>query len=505
MHVATTGAQISPRLPYKWMVTIVVMVGAFMSILDQTIVTIALPQLQQTFGTDLSHVQWVLTAYILTQAILTPTTAYFVMRLGTRRFYILALALFTASSAFCGLAPSLPLLILFRILQAIGGASLFPLATTMLYNEFPVSQRGVASSLLAIAALLGPAVGPTLGGYFVAYTSWHWIFFINLPVGLLGIVLALLLLRKGQPVSTARFDAFGFGLSAFGLSAFLFALSSAQGLGWTSLPVLVALVGGGLSLAGFVLVERSRARSHQQVLVDLSLLANKPFLLSSLATMLITFAFFGSLFLFPLYLQNLRGLNAFQTGLLLLPQAGISLVVALVGGRLVDRFGVRVVVLPGLVVLVVSFWQLTPISLSTSYAWLQVLFLLRGIGLGLIVQPMTVSALSTVPRDLTAQATSLLSVIRFISTSLGIAVLATLVQAQTAAHLSTLSGRAPLALAQAQISLLALQDAFWVILPVLLAAIVVVCLIPTRQPAPHQRPVVQEGQANTSGAYDRAA
>lgn len=476
----------SARFPYKWIVAIVVMFGAFMSILDQTIVNIALPQLQHTFRADLSSVQWVLTAYILTQGIMTPTTAFFVARLGTRRFYILALALFTVGSVLCGLAPSLPLLIVFRLFQAIGGASLFPLATTMLYQEFPVSQRGLASGLLAIAALLGPAIGPTLGGYFIAYLNWSWIFFINLPVGVLGVVLALLLLRPGQPVSSARFDVFGFGLSAFGLSAILFAFSSSQGLGWTSLPVLVALVSGGLALAGFALVEWSRAHAHRQVLVELSLFANKPFLVSSLANMLITFAFFGSLFLFPIYLQNLRGLNAFQTGLFLLPQAGASLVAALLGGRLVDRFGVRVVVLPGLVLLALSFWQLTPISLTTSYVWLQVLFLLRGIGLGLIVQPMTVSALSTVPAKLTAQATSLFSVIRFISTSLGIAVLATLVQAQTVAHLSALGRQTPLA--QAQSSLLALQTAFWFIVPVLLAAIVMVCLIPARKPGQDQPP-----------------
>src|SRR5258708_2731107 len=157
MQATTSGALETTRLPYKWIVAIVVMFGAFMSILDQTIVNIALPQLQRTFGTDLSHVQWVLTGYILTQGIMTPTTAYFVTRLGSKRFYMLALALFTVSSALCGLAPSLPLLIVFRILQAIGGASLFPLATTMLYNEFPLSQRGLASGFLAIAALLGPA------------------------------------------------------------------------------------------------------------------------------------------------------------------------------------------------------------------------------------------------------------------------------------------------------------------------------------------------------------
>jgi DHA2 family multidrug resistance protein len=462
------------------------MFGAFMSILDQTIVNIALPHLQSTFGTDLSSVQWVLTAYTLTQGVVTPTTAYFVARLGTKYFYILGLALFLVGSVLCGLATSLPLLIVFRILQAVGGASLFPLATTMLYNEFPLNQRGMASGLLAIAALLGPAIGPSLGGYFVAYMNWQWIFFINIPIGLLGIVLALFLLRKGNPGSTTHFDSPGFLLAAAGLASVLYGLSATQGFGWGSVQVLTTLIGGLLLLVGFVLVEWSRAHRHKQPLVDVRLFTNRPFLISSIANVLITFAFFGGLFIFPLYLQNLRGMNAFQAGLFLLPQAGASLVMALIGGRLVDRFGVRAVMLPGLLLLVLASWQMTALSLSTDYTWLQVLFILRGMALGLIVQPLTVSALSAVPPQQTAQATTLFSVIRFVSTSLGIAVLATLVQTQTAAHLREQAGLAASPLAHAQSFVQGIQDAFWFTLPVLLASIVAVCFVNTRKSAqPH--------------------
>ncbi len=216
--------------------------------------------------------------------------------------------------------------------------------------------------------------------------------------------------------------------------------------------------------------------------------------------MLITFAFFGGIFLFPIYLQNLRGLDAFHAGLLLLPQACVSLIAALIGGRLVDRFGVRVVMLPGLLLLALASWQLTALSLSTSYAWLQVIFVLRGIALGLIVQPLTVSALSAVPPQQMAQASSLSSVIRFVSTSLGIAVLATLVQARANAHFTQLAGQATSILAAQhllpQSYVLALQDAFWFTLVVLLASIVAVCFIRTRKPTlPAAAPTEQQGEA----------
>src|SRR2546428_10021146 len=168
-------------LPYKWIVAIVVIFGVFMSVVDAAIVTIGIPRFQTAFGAGLNEVQWVLTAYTLTLGVVTPTTAFFADRLGTKRFYLVALALFTAGSALCGLAWSLPVLIFFRILQGLGGAFLFPLAVTQLYRAFPLEERGLAGGVFAVAALLAPAVGPTLGGYLITYASWQWIFFINIP------------------------------------------------------------------------------------------------------------------------------------------------------------------------------------------------------------------------------------------------------------------------------------------------------------------------------------
>src|ERR1700736_6573007 len=217
MQPVTTSSSAVPgssRFAYKWIVTLVVIFGAFMSILDQTIVNIAIPRLQSAFGADLNGVQWVLTAYILTQGVVTPATAYFVDRFGTKRFYIIALTIFTVGSALCGLAWNLPVLVIFRILQGVGGACLFPLAITMLYREFPPQQRGLAGGLFAIAALLAPAVGPTLGGYFVTYMDWQLIFFVNVPIGIAGIILAISLLREVRTGTRARFDVPGFILAA---------------------------------------------------------------------------------------------------------------------------------------------------------------------------------------------------------------------------------------------------------------------------------------------------
>jgi EmrB/QacA subfamily drug resistance transporter len=504
----------SGGVAYKWIVALVVIFGAFMSILDQTIVNIAIPRLQNTFGADLNGVQWVLTAYILTQGVVTPTTAFFVNRLGSKRFYVLSLSLFTVGSAMCGLAWSLPILITFRIIQGIGGAFLFPLAITLLYREFPPNQRGLASGIFGIAALLAPAVGPTLGGYIVTYADWPLIFFINVPIGILGVILAFFLLREVREEGRSSFDVAGFALVALGLASVLYALSDASTDGWGSTKVLACLIGGLIVLVIFVIVELSLARRERQTLVDLRLFTNGPFLTSNIANALITFAFFAGLFIFPIYLQNLRGLSAFQAGLLLLPQAFASIISALIGGRIVDRVGVRVVVIPGLVVLAFTLWQFTSLTLDTPFLWLQGMFVLRGIALGLIIQPLNVSALSDINPRRFAQASSLYTVVRFVSTSLGIAVLATLVQSRAKVHYSHLAEQvtpAPplgqlvtrlqqyfftqgiplqnaraaaiqevIRLVQRQGYMLALQDAFWLTLVVSLVAIVATLFIRSR-------------------------
>jgi EmrB/QacA subfamily drug resistance transporter len=480
MQFSTTS-----RLPYKWIVVMVVIFGSFMSILDQTVINNALPRLQSAFGADFTGLQWVLTAYTLTQGVVTPTTAFFANRLGPKRFYVIALLLFTLGSALCGFAWSLPVLIAFRIIQAVGGATLFPLAITLLFYEFPPQQRGLATGILSISALMAPAVGPTLGGYFVTYADWRLIFFINVPVGVIAMLMGIMLLRERPADGRAHFDLPGFVLAASGLAAVLYALSNASISGWGSPMVLMTLIGGLCLLALLVVVELRTVRRGGQPLVDLRLFANRPFLSSNIANAMISLSFFGSLILVPIYLQDLRGLSAFQSGLFTLPLAFAAVLAAILGGSIVDRFGPRVVLLPGLVLMGLSTWQLALVSLTTSYPWLLLVFAVRGLGLGCLIQPLTVAALSKVARSQYTQASSLNTVVRFTFTSLGIAVLATLVQSRATTHITTLiqqsrpASRAAAMLLQSLGLNLAVQDAFWLSLVALIPAIIAVLFLST--------------------------
>jgi EmrB/QacA subfamily drug resistance transporter len=439
MQVSAQPVRSSRGLQYKWIVASVVILGVFMSILDQTIVNIAIPRLQTAFGADIHSVQWVLTAYILTQGVVTPTAAYFSDTFGIKRFYIFCLAAFTICSALCGLAWSLPVLILFRVLQGAGGAALFPMSITLLFREFPPHERGVAMGFFGVPALLAPALGPTLGGYIVTFAGWQPIFYINVPIGIVAIILAMVLLREYRPEGRTRFDFIGFFFAAIGLATMLYALSDASTDGWTSGTVLGFLLVGLIFLALFVTTEIIIANRGGQPLLDLRLFANGPFRTAIIASVFVIFCLFSGLFLFTIYLQSIRGLSAFQTGLLLLPQALASMVSVIVGGRLVDRIGVRAVMIPGLLILAFATWQLTFLTTSSPYSWIQLIFILRGLALGLTIQPLTVAMMAEVrPRQL-AQASSLNTVGRAVSSSLGIAVIATLVQTQTQVHFGHLA------------------------------------------------------------------
>ncbi len=393
MQVDTQAARRGGGLDYKWILAMVVILGVFMSILDQTIVNIAIPRLQTAFGADIHSVQWVLTAYILAQGVATPAAAFFSDRLGIKRFYIISLVAFTAGSALCGLAWSLPILITFR----------------------------------------------TLGGYLVTYAGWQLIFYINVPIGIIAIILSILFIRTARPEGNTRFDPLGFISAAAGLAAVLYGLSSASTDGWGSATVLGFLAAGLLFIAIFIANELILANRGGQPLLDLRLFANGPFRAGMIANVFVIFSLFSALFLFPIYLQNLRHLSPFQAGLVLLPQALASMVTTIIGGRLVDRIGVRAVMIPGLLILAFATWQLSQLTLYSPYSWIQTMLILRGMALGLTIQPLTVASLSEIgPRQL-GQASAISTVNRAVASSLGIAILATLVQTQSQLHFGHLA------------------------------------------------------------------
>jgi DHA2 family multidrug resistance protein len=342
---------------------------------------------------------------------------------GIKRVYVFSLIAFVVGSLLCGLAPNLDTLIAARALQGLGGGMALPLGTAMLFGAFPPRQRGLALGVFGIALVFAPATGPLIGGALVDHGLWRWIFFINIPIGLVGAGLSTLLLREARPARRPRFDLPGVVLSTVGFGAVLYGASVAgeQGVGWTAPQVIGSLAGGVLMLALFFVVELFMP----QPLLNVRLFAKPTFFVANLIGYVSVVALFGAEFLLPLYLQVLRGQTAFQAGLLLLPLAIASGFTTPLAGRVLDRIGPRPLVVAGFALLAYNTYQLSQLTQDTSFTFLIWLVAVRGVALGLVVQSTQVAALSDVPDAQLPRGSSLINATRQTFQAIGVAILAT--------------------------------------------------------------------------------
>ncbi|MGH3801035.1 MAG: DHA2 family efflux MFS transporter permease subunit, partial [Pseudonocardiaceae bacterium] len=338
-----------------WGLPLVVLItGMFMTIMDISIVNVAISTIQIEFGVTTDDVQWVVTAYALALGVVVPATAWLGDRFGLSRMYNLALLTFAAGSALCGLAWDLNSLVVFRIVQAIPGGILPVITLSILYRIVPRDRLGAAMGMYGLGAVFAPAIGPTLGGYLVEYATWQLIFFINVPIGILGAVAATLVLPRFPRYAGRRFDALGFVTVAGGLFALLLALSEGESWGWDSYRVLGLLTFSVLSLALFVVIELEVA----DPLLDIRIFRYWAFTHSLALIAMLMVVMFGGLFYIPLFLQQVQGLGAFDAGLTLLPQALVMAALMPIAGRVYDRIGPRWPAVIGLTIVAASTYLL---------------------------------------------------------------------------------------------------------------------------------------------------
>jgi DHA2 family multidrug resistance protein len=428
------GRERGGGLPYKWLVLIVVLPGMTLFTIDTTVVNVALAKLGAVFGASVDTVQWAITGYALAAGVVTPLAGYVEARFTMKRVWVLGVAAFTAASVLCGLAPAFWVLVLGRILQGVSTGLLLPMLISLVFRVFPPNERGAALGFFAIPIVAGPALGPTLGGYIITNWDWRLVFFINLPIGFAATLLGMLLLRPGVPRHDMRFDGWGFVLSSLAFGCSLFGLSQVGSHGWDSFEVRSFLGIGLVSLVGFIIYELRR----KDPLLEMRLFAIPQFLTSNIVGWVATVALFGAEFMLPLYLQNLRGLSAVETGLLLLPQGLAIAVAGPLAGRMVDRVGARPIVMFGFGLMAINTWQLSQLTLTTDYGTLRWLLVLRGLALGCTMQPTTLTALAAAPVEMRTNASSLVTAMRSVWQSFGIALLATVVQTQTVVHTAVL-------------------------------------------------------------------
>lgn len=419
-----------PDAKYKWWALGVTIIGGFMSILDTSIVNIAVPKMMAVFAVDTDKAQWILTAYMLTMGVLQPVTGFFCDVFGMRRMYLFSLMVFTAGSALCGAAWSNDSMILFRVIQAIGGGLIIPVTMAIVYQVFPPAERNMAMGVWGISAMVAPAIGPTLSGYLVEYWDWRWIFTINIPIGVVGYVLAALVLRETPLCRDHKFDYGGFVTSSLGLFCLLLALSQGVDEGWTSAYITTLFYVAFASLALFVVIELG----HENPIIDLRLFKSWNFTFSTIVIFIGSIGLFGGIFLVPLFMENLRGYTAMQTGILMFPAALTAGLTMPVAAKLADRFGAKPVGVAGMLLLALGTMPFMYIDMDTSYETVLYVMVVRGLGLGLFMMPITVLGMNTVPPPLIARASALNNAIRQISASLGIAVLTTIIDNRQIFH-----------------------------------------------------------------------
>ena len=422
----------APPAAGGWGLPLVVLVtGMFMSVLDISIVNVAIPTMQRDFGASTDEIQWVATAYSLALGVIVPVSAWCADRFGPTRVYNLSLLGFAAGSALCGLAWDLNSMIVFRVVQAIPGGVLPVVTLTILYRIVPKDRIGAAMGMYGLGIIVAPAVGPTLGGYLVEYVDWRLIFFINVPVGVLGTIAAIMVLQRFPGARSGRFDVLGFLCIATGLFTLLLALSEGQDWGWTSYRVLILLTVGVLSLALFVVVELE----VEHPLLDVRVFRYWAFTNSLLLISVLSIGLFTVLFYVPVFLQQAQGLGAFEAGLLLLPQALVMAVCMPVAGRIYDRFGPRWPAVIGLSINAWGTYEMRVLTLDTTHSHLIWLLCLRAFGMGIGMMPIMTGGIAAVPPALVSRASAFNNLVQRTSAALGLAILTALVtrtQAQLA-------------------------------------------------------------------------
>ena len=420
------------RISQKVAVSVVFVAAMFMSIMDATIVNVALPTIGRDFAVSPTAVDSISISFLVSLAVFIPASGWLGDRFGGKRVMLAAIIVFTVASALCGLATSLGELVLFRVLQGVGGGMLAPVGLAMLFRAFPPEERIRASSILTVPTTLAPALGPVLGGLLVTDFSWRWVFYVNLPIGAAAFIFGLLFLRHSEQAHAGRFDLPGFLLSGIGLGLAMYGVSEGPNKGWHSADVLTTIAAGIVLLAAMVIVELRTA----EPMVDLRLLGNRLFRSSNGVMILASIAFLGTLYAISLYYQDGRGLSALGSGLSTFPEAFGVMGGAQIASRwLYPRLGPRRHIAIGLTGTASSIALLSLMGPTTSLWWARLLMLALGLSMAQVFVPTQAAAFATITPAATGRASTMFNAVRQLGGAVGVAVLTTAIVLVGPVHL----------------------------------------------------------------------
>ena len=414
-----------------WLIPVMVaLIGAFMSILDTSIVNVATSQIMNVFGTTTTQVQWISTIYMLTLGVITPSSGWLGDRFGFKKVYIASMAIFVVGSLLCAASGSINFMIFARVVQAIGGGMIMPITMAMIYRLVPRKEIGSAMGLFGLALLVAPSIGPTLGGYLVQYVDWRWIFTINLPIGIVGLLLSWFLLPEFEMPDAGKFDFWGAFTASVGLFCMLLALSEGSEWGWTSEPIILLFYASFCLLALFVYIELT----IESPLLELRVFAIPSFTFANLTISVTMTGLFAGLFYIPLFLQSIRGYGALETGLMLMPGALLTGIFMPISGKLYDRVGPKAMVVFGLAGFALLTWVFHFMNLETSTGTIIFWLVLRGGLMSFANMPAQTASMAEIPQHLIGRASALNNIMSRVSSSLGLAVLTSILNNRITTH-----------------------------------------------------------------------
>ncbi|HIH1230494.1 TPA: DHA2 family efflux MFS transporter permease subunit [Staphylococcus aureus] len=406
--------------------------GMFIAILNQTLLNVALPKINTEFNISASTGQWLMTGFMLVNGILIPITAYLFNKYSYRKLFLVALVLFTIGSLICAISMNFPIMMVGRVLQAIGAGVLMPLGSIVIITIYPPEKRGAAMGTMGIAMILAPAIGPTLSGYIVQNYHWNVMFYGMFIIGIIAILVGFVWFKLYQYTTNPKADIPGIIFSTIGFGALLYGFSEAGNKGWGSVEIETMFAIGIIFIILFVI----RELRMKAPMLNLEVLKFPTFTLTTVINMVVMLSLYGGMILLPIYLQNLRGFSALDSGLLLLPG---SLIMGLLGpfaGKLLDTIGLKPLAIFGIAVMTYTTWELTKLNMDTPYMTIMGIYVLRSFGMAFIMMPMVTAAINALPGRLASHGNAFLNTMRQLAGSIGTAILVTVMTTQTTQHLS---------------------------------------------------------------------
>lgn len=406
--------------------------GMFIAILNQTLLNVALPKINTEFNISASTGQWLMTGFMLVNGILIPITAYLFNKYSYRKLFLVALVLFTIGSLICAISMNFPIMMVGRVLQAIGAGVLMPLGSIVIITIYPPEKRGAAMGTMGIAMILAPAIGPTLSGYIVQNYHWNVMFYGMFIIGIIAILVGFVWFKLYQYTTNPKADIPGIIFSTIGFGALLYSFSEAGNKGWGSVEIETMFAIGIIFIILFVI----RELRMKAPMLNLEVLKFPTFTLTTVINMVVMMSLYGGMILLPIYLQNLRGFSALDSGLLLLPG---SLIMGLLGpfaGKLLDTIGLKPLAIFGIAVMTYATWELTKLNMDTPYMTIMGIYVLRSFGMAFIMMPMVTAAINALPGRLASHGNAFLNTMRQLAGSIGTAILVTVMTTQTTQHLS---------------------------------------------------------------------